>query len=123
VLGAASAVVSTAVVQGARLHQQRFGAFFEVWRVVDGIGGGVWVVLQGSGRLRWTPAFLGQANLGLRLSPWVVHGGHHRQLAERSCRFVKCASGGLVVGFGGGGAAHSSISGVRPVEGRVVSFV
>jgi hypothetical protein len=52
------AEVSTEAVLGAQLRrllpQQSFDAFFEVWWVMDGISDGVWVVLQGSGRLRWT---------------------------------------------------------------------
>jgi hypothetical protein len=57
------AAVSTAAVLGAQLHrllpQRSFDAFFKVWWVMDGISDGVWVVLQGSGRLRWT-RFLGK---------------------------------------------------------------
>jgi hypothetical protein len=41
----------------------------------------------------------------------------------RSCGFMECANGGLVVGLGGGGVVHSILSGMRPVEGRVVGFI
>jgi hypothetical protein len=40
--------------------------------IVDGIGIGVRVALQGSGWSRWTLALFGWADLGLRLSDWLV---------------------------------------------------
>jgi hypothetical protein len=43
----------------------------EVWWVVDGYGGGVWVALQGKVRSWWAPASLVRA-LGLRLLFWLV---------------------------------------------------
>jgi hypothetical protein len=64
-------------------------------------------------------ALLGQTNLGLQLSPWVGRGGGRRQSAERSCRFVECADGSLVVDLGGGGAAPSSVSSVSCCQLRV----
>jgi hypothetical protein len=82
------------------------------------------VVLQGSGRSWWTLTLLGRAGLSLRLSHWVGCGGRCRQSAERSCGFVVCASGGLVVGLGGGVAAPSVLLWCAPCRcGRVVNFV
>jgi hypothetical protein len=61
---------------------------------------------------------LWRADLGLQLSPWVGHSGHHHQSVEQPCGIMECASGSLVVGLGGGSAIHSVLSSVHPIEGR-----
>jgi hypothetical protein len=78
------------------------------WRC--GVGGVVGMQAVSGGRRRC----LGERILGLRLAPWVGHGGHHLS-AERSWEFVECIDDGLVVSLGGGGGVPSSLSGVRPI--------
>jgi hypothetical protein len=57
------------------------------------------------------------------LSPWVGRGGCRHLLAEWSWEFMECVSGDLLVGLGGHNVVPSYFSGVRPIEGRVVSFM
>jgi hypothetical protein len=74
-------------------------ARFEAWLVMDGAGGGVLLVLQGSGWSRWTPTLRGRAVLvsnGCCSTLVVVVAGSQRSGGVGLCI---CAGGGMTGGL------------------------
>jgi hypothetical protein len=74
-------------------------ACFEAWLVMDGAGGGVLLVLQGSGWSRWTPTLRGRAVLvsnGCCSTLVVVVAGSQRSGGVGLCI---CAGGGMTGGL------------------------